>query len=197
MNYILGRDTNFLTLFNDNTYLAFVVKNKYDFRSKIQNLKNIKIITQKSFLPSKKDKIYLSVDNILIRKKLINKYVFKGMISKNSYVFHNAKIKRNTNIFQNSYVGPNVSIGLNCKINNNVSINHDCIIGDNVVIGPGVVINGEVNIKNNVYIGSNSTILNNLSIAEDVFIGAHSLVTKSIKKKGLYYGVPAKFRKKV
>ena len=197
MNYILGRDINFLSLFKNNEYVTFVVRNKHDFQSKVQNLKYVNVTTQEIFKFSNRDKIYLSIDNILIRKKLISKYNFKGIISKKSYVYNNVEIKKSTNIFQNCYIGPNVSIGLNCKINNNVSINHDTVIGNNVVIGPGVVINGKVIIQDNVYIGSNCTVLNNVKIAKDVFIGAHTLVSKSLKQKGLYYGVPARFRKKI
>ena len=156
-------------------------------------MKYVNVTTQEIFKFSNRDKIYLSIDNILIRKKLISKYNFKGIISKKSYVYNNVEIKKSTHIFQNCYIGPNVSIGLNCKINNNVSMNRDTVIGNNVVIGPGVVINGKVIIQDNV-IGSNCTVLNNVKIAKDVFIELIHYF-KSLKQKVLYYGVPARFRK--
>lgn len=49
-------------------------------------------------------------------------------------------------------------------------------------------------IGNNVSIGSNSTILP-VNICDDVVIGAGSVVTKNISKKGIYAGNPARLLK--
>ena len=195
MNYILGRDLNFLSLFTIKANLTFVVEKKTDFNSNLKKIKNIKVISHKNYKPKKKDKSYLSVDNIFLRKRLIKKHIFDGKVSKINYISPYSIIEKSTNIFQNCYIGPNTKIGSNCKINNNVSINHDCIIGNNVVIGPGTIINGNVKIGNNVYIGSNTTILNKVKIKKEVIVGAHSIITKNIEKKGIYYGTPARYRK--
>ena len=48
----------------------------------------------------------------------------------------------------------------------------------------------KTNIGNNVSIGSNATILP-VSICDNVVIGAGSVVTKDIKKPGVYYGNPS------
>ena len=197
MNYILGRDLNFLSLFDSKSNLTFVVKKRSDFSANHKRLKKIKIITQKDYRPKKNEKSYLSIDNIQLRKKLIRRYIFDGKISKINYISGHSIIEKSTNIFQNCYIGPNTKIGSNCKINNNVSINHECIIGNNVVIGPGAVINGNVKIGDDVYIGSNATILNKVILNKEVIIGAHTLVTKNINKKGIYYGIPAKYRKNI
>ena len=50
--------------------------------------------------------------------------------------------------------------------------------------------------SNNVLIGSNSTILP-VNICKGSVIGAGSVVTKNIKKKGIYAGNPAKFIRKI
>ena len=51
-------------------------------------------------------------------------------------------------------------------------------------------------IEDNVLIGSNSTILP-VYICRGCVIGAGSVVTKDIKKKGIYAGNPAKFLRKI
>ncbi len=51
-------------------------------------------------------------------------------------------------------------------------------------------------IGDQVIIGSNSTILP-VYICSGTVIGAGSVVTKSIKKKGIYAGNPAKFLRKI
>ena len=50
----------------------------------------------------------------------------------------------------------------------------------------------ETHIGNNVSIGSNATILP-VTICDNVVIGAGSVVTKDIKKPGIYAGNPASF----
>ena len=51
-------------------------------------------------------------------------------------------------------------------------------------------------IENDVLIGSNATILP-VNICSHVVIGSGAVVTKDIKKKGIYVGNPAKFLKDI
>ena len=51
-------------------------------------------------------------------------------------------------------------------------------------------------IEDNVLIGSNSTILP-VRICKGSIIGAGSVVTKNINKKGIYAGNPARFLRKI
>ena len=74
--------------------------------------------------------------------------------------------------------GGKTVIGDNCLLMISSHVAHDCIIGNNVVIG------------------SNVTLLP-VSIVSGSVIGAGSIVTKSIKKKGIYAGNPAKFLRKI
>ena len=54
----------------------------------------------------------------------------------------------------------------------------------------------ETKIGNNVSIGSNATILP-VSICDGVVIGAGSVVTKDITKKGIYAGNPARLIREI
>lgn len=122
-------------------------------------------------------------------------------------------------IGSNSFVGPfveiqkSVSIGERTKIQSHsfvcelVTIGDDCFIGHGVMFVNDLFSEGgpaqgnkslwhETTIGNNVSIGSNSTILP-INICDNVVIGAGSVVTKNITKKGVYVGNPAKFLREI
>jgi acetyltransferase-like isoleucine patch superfamily enzyme len=112
------------------------------------------------------------------------------------------------------FVGPfveiqkGVVIGNNCRVQSHsficelVTIGNDCFIGHGVLFINDTFSDGKpaagdqskwkkTSIGNNVSIGSNATILP-VSICDSVVIGAGAVVTKDIKKKGIYAGNPAK-----
>jgi acetyltransferase-like isoleucine patch superfamily enzyme len=113
------------------------------------------------------------------------------------------------------FVGPfteiqkKVTIGSRVKVQSHtfvcelVTIGDDCFIGHGVMFVNDLFSRGgpaggdqslwkETHIGNHVSIGSNATILP-VSICDNVVIGAGAVVTKDIKKPGVYIGNPAKF----
>jgi len=136
----------------------------------------------------------------------------------------NVKVVAPSNIYDciigdDSFIGPfveiqkNVTIGHRTKIQSHSFICELVTIGDDCFIGHGVMFINDLfqagepaggdsskwkstEIKNNVSIGSNSTILP-VTICDNVVIGAGSVVTKDIKKPGIYAGNPAKFIRKI
>lgn len=121
-------------------------------------------------------------------------------------------------IGDNSFIGPfteiqkGVTIGRHCRIQSHSFICELVTVGDNVFIGHGVMFINDtfsegkpaagVKLKwkptvigNNVSIGSNATILP-VSICDGAVIGAGAVVTKDIKRKGVYAGNPAALLKK-
>lgn len=122
------------------------------------------------------------------------------------HISKNATIGKNCILGQNTFVGPNVQIGDNCKIQNNVSIYEGLIISNNVFIGPSVVFTNVINpralierkqefkktiVNEGVSIGANSTIVCGIELGKFSFIGAASVVTKSVSNFSLVYGNPA------
>lgn len=105
-------------------------------------------------------------------------------------------------------IGNNVTIGSNTCINNGFSkdtiINNNafidslCQLGEEVVINSGTIVTASCFIAANTVVGKNCwispnvSIRENLVIADDVFIGIGSVVIKSIKRPGRYFGVPVK-----
>ncbi|TMU55050.1 acyltransferase [Flagellimonas algicola] len=130
----------------------------------------------------------------------------------------NVKVVEPVNIYgckigNDCFVGPFVEIQKDVIIGNRTRVqSHSFIcelvtIGDDCFIGHGVVFindlfsdggpaGGDTSkwkstvIGNNVSIGSNCTILP-VSICDNVVIGAGAVVTKNIKKSGVYAGNPA------
>ena len=125
------------------------------------------------------------------------------------HISKNATIGKNCILGQNTFVGPNVQIGDNCKIQNNVSIYEGLIISNNVFVGPSVVFTNVINpralierkqefkktiVNEGVSIGANSTIVCGIELGKFSFIGAASVVTKSVSNFSLVYGNPAKHK---
>ncbi|MFC3122098.1 UDP-3-O-(3-hydroxymyristoyl)glucosamine N-acyltransferase [Agaribacter flavus] len=83
-------------------------------------------------------------------------------------------------------------IGKNCIIDNHVHIAHNVIIGDHSCLCGGVGIAGSAHIGKYVVIAGQCAINGHISIADGVQITGASMVTKSIKEKGVYSsGIPA------
>ena len=106
----------------------------------------------------------------------------------------------------------NFKIGDRCTIHNNfINVCEKVEIGDDVGLSPDTsilthgywlsVFDGYpatfegVKIGNGVIVGYRSLIMMGVEIADQIVIGAQSVVTKKLLKKGIYAGSPAKFIK--
>lgn len=106
----------------------------------------------------------------------------------------NTRIGKNTRVQSHSFICEKVEIGKNCFIGHGVMfINDDFKKGK---ITRNFSLFKKTKIGDQVIIGSNSTILP-VYICSGTVIGAGSVVTKNIKKKGVYAGNPAKFLRKI
>ncbi|SJL84130.1 acyltransferase [Vibrio palustris] len=104
-------------------------------------------------------------------------------------------------IQKNTVVGERTKIQSHTFVCEYVYIGSDCFIGHGVMFANDLFKHGRPDpnpdnwgrtvINNDVTIGSNATILP-VTICSGVVIGAGSVVTKDITKKGVYAGNPAK-----
>ncbi len=124
-----------------------------------------------------------------------------------SHIMSNCTIGENCNIGQNVVVSPEVILGKNVKIQNNVSIYTGVICEDDVFLGPSMVFTNVTNprsgvnrrgqyevtrVKKGASIGANATIVCGHDIGEYAFIGAGSVVTKTVPAYALVVGNPAR-----
>jgi sugar O-acyltransferase (sialic acid O-acetyltransferase NeuD family) len=91
-----------------------------------------------------------------------------------------------------SLISCDATIGDLVFINNGSQIGHDVVIGNCTSIMANVDIGGSAQIGKNVFIGSNAVILPGVKIPDNTMVGAGSVVIRSIKQLGTYFGNPAK-----
>jgi UDP-2-acetamido-3-amino-2,3-dideoxy-glucuronate N-acetyltransferase len=124
-----------------------------------------------------------------------------------SHIMSDCTIGKNCNIGQNVVVSPGVVLGNNVKVQNNVSIYTGVICEDDVFLGPSCVFTNVLNprsainrkskykktlVKKGATIGANATIVCGIEIGECAFIGAGTVVTKSVTDYALVVGNPGR-----
>ena len=124
-----------------------------------------------------------------------------------SHIMPNCVLGEKCNIGQNVVISPEVVLGKNVKVQNNVSIYTGVTCDDDVFLGPSMVFTNVINPRSavnrkNEYakthvgkgatIGANSTIVCGHDIGEFAFIGAGTVVTKTIPAYALVVGNPSR-----
>ena len=152
-----------------------------------------------------KDKKYYAHETAIIDEGAI--------IGDNSKIWHfchimtDSKLGENCSLGQNVFVANNVQLGNNVKVQNNVSIYTGVKCEDDVFLGPSMVFTNITNprsaivrkgeyektlVKKGASIGANATIVCGNTIGEFSFIGAGTVITKSVPSFALMVGVPAR-----
>jgi UDP-2-acetamido-3-amino-2,3-dideoxy-glucuronate N-acetyltransferase len=141
-------------------------------------------------------------------------YVDEGAeIGARTKIWHFSHVMKGARIGQRSIIGQNVNIdggtviGNNVKIQNNVSVYTGTMIEDDVFLGPSCVLTNVTNprsqvnrhslyetthLKRGCTVGANATIVCGTTIGRYAFVGAGSVVTKSIPDFALVVGNPAR-----
>lgn len=124
-----------------------------------------------------------------------------------SHIMPNCIIGEGCNIGQNVVISPGVVLGRNVKVQNNVSIYEGVTCDDDVFLGPSMVFTNVINPRSAVNrrgqylkthvgkgasIGANATIVCGHDIGEYSFVGAGTVVTKTVKPYALVVGNPAR-----
>lgn len=128
-------------------------------------------------------------------------------------IWHFAHILKGARIGERCVIGQNVNVdggavvGNNVKIQNNVSVYAGVVIEDDVFLGPSCVLTNVTNprsqvnrhalyerttLKRGATIGANATIVCGVIVGRYAFVGAGSVVTKSVPDYALVVGNPAK-----
>lgn len=156
------------------------------------------IINQIDFSKLSKDKFYLmGIADCNFKEKLLDESQKYG-IKFASYSHNTALIGARTTlglgvvVLPYSIISCDASIGNLVFVNNGSQIGHDVVIGDFSSIMANVDIGGGAHIGKNVFIGSNAVILPGVKIPDNTIIGAGSVVLRSVKHSGSYFGNPAK-----
>jgi len=124
-----------------------------------------------------------------------------------SHIMSGCKLGEKCNIGQNVVISPGVVLGKNVKVQNNVSIYEGVSCDDDVFLGPSMVFTNVTNPRSAVNrrgqysrtfvgkgasIGANATIVCGHDIGEYAFIGAGTVVTKTVLPFALIVGNPGR-----
>lgn len=124
-----------------------------------------------------------------------------------SHIMPGCKIGEGCNLGQNVVISPMVVLGKNVKVQNNVSIYTGVTCEDDVFLGPSMVFTNVTNPRSAVNrrseyaktqvgkgatIGANATIVCGHDIGRYAFIGAGTVVTKTVPNYALVVGNPAR-----
>jgi UDP-2-acetamido-3-amino-2,3-dideoxy-glucuronate N-acetyltransferase len=124
-----------------------------------------------------------------------------------SHIMSGCKLGERCNIGQNVVISPGVVLGKNVKVQNNVSIYEGVCCDDDVFLGPSMVFTNVTNPRSAINrrgqysrtfvgkgasIGANATIVCGHDIGEYAFIGAGTVVTKTVLPFALIVGNPGR-----
>ena len=124
-----------------------------------------------------------------------------------SHIMSGCKLGEKCNIGQNVVISPGVVLGKNVKVQNNVSIYAGVCCDDDVFLGPSMVFTNVTNPRSAINrrgqysrtfvgkgasIGANATIVCGHDIGEYAFIGAGTVVTKTVLPFALIVGNPGR-----
>lgn len=123
------------------------------------------------------------------------------------HIMDGVKIGKNCNIGENAFLETGVCLGDNVKVKNNVALYTGIVCEDDVFLGPNCVFTNVANprsfierksefkktvIRKGATIGANATIVCGNDIGQYAFVGAGSVVTKSVPDYTMVIGNPAK-----
>lgn len=136
----------------------------------------------------------IAIGDNAVRKRIDALYPVRWYTARHpsAQVSMDAELGDGTVVMANAVVNSAAKVGRHCILNTASVIEHDCLLRDYVHIAPGAVLGGTVTVGEGTQIGLGASIRNNISICQDCIIGAGAVVTKDIREKGTYAGVPAK-----
>lgn len=124
------------------------------------------------------------------------------------HIMSKVRIGKNCNIGENAFLESGVEIGNNVKIKNNVALYTGIVCEDDVFLGPNCVFTNVENprsfierknefkktiIHRGATIGANATIVCGHDVGKYAFVGAGSVVTRSVPDYTMVVGNPARF----
>ena len=148
------------------------------------------------------DVILIAIANNDLRKKVVEKDLNKINFNYVSYIHPSCEVSKFATIGIGCIMGPGCIICADAHIgefnffNTHCTVGHDTKIGSYNCFFPKVEICGVCEISSNCVFGINSIVLPEVKIHSNTRLDAVSVLRKSTKSGGLYFGNPARLVKK-
>ena len=130
-----------------------------------------------------------------LMKKNIN-LKWSKVVSKNAIINGNVKIGEGSVIFSGVVISNESKIGKHCFIGPNSCLEHNNNFEDFSSCGAGVNCGGNVIVGKYSFLGIGTSVRHQITIKNNCIIGGQSLVIKDCQNNSLYFGVPAKKKRK-
>ena len=143
------------------------------------------------------DYIFLAIgyNRLHYKETILNSFIGVPMatiIHPTAFVEYDSIIEEGVLVYPFAYIGPRVHLKKCVVINVYSYLPHDNIVEECTFLSGGINVGGKVNIGRRCFIGIGVTTNDTLEIGDDIFLGANTLVTKSIYDPGTYIGSPAR-----
>jgi sugar O-acyltransferase (sialic acid O-acetyltransferase NeuD family) len=155
------------------------------------------ILEMQNSLPKSSVGVHIAIGSNELRRKISKSILSENLrilsaISKYSIIERDSQIGLGVCIAPLVYLGINSHIGSHTIVNSGAILDHDVRVSSFCHIAGNAYIAGGVSVGEGSFIGAGSTVNDGIEIGEEVVIGAGAVVTRSIREKGTYVGVPAK-----
>jgi sugar O-acyltransferase (sialic acid O-acetyltransferase NeuD family) len=115
-----------------------------------------------------------------------------NIIHPSAIIENSAELQGGNLLYAMAYVGPRCTMEPGSVLNIMSYLAHDITLGNCSFMSGGINVGGKTTIGERCFIGLSTAIIDEVSICNDVFLGAGTVVSKSIDSPGTYVGVPAR-----
>lgn len=152
---------------------------------------------EKDFKNGVFDELFIAIgyNHLGFKQELFKRFTSIPMAT----IVHPSAIVEDTAVLQGgnllyamAYVGPRCTMEFGSVLNIMSYLAHDIILGNCSFMSGGINVGGKTNIGERCFIGLSTAIIDEVTICNDVFLGAGTVVSKSISEPGTYVGVPAR-----
>lgn len=139
--------------------------------------------------------ISIGYDHLKFKQELFSRFSaipFASIIHPSAIIENSAIIDGGVLIYAGCYIGPNCHMKTGTVLNLMSYLAHDSTVGESTFISGGINAGGKVNFGERCFVGIGTTLVDEIEVCDDVFIGAGSVVVKTISEPGTYVGCPAR-----